>query len=181
LNWVATEDGNGASFAPVTPSKGTLQPLTSVILTITPNVASKQVGTLITVITIADSDVGTKVASQNIAVTINIVDQANIALSTNSITMTNTSTSPQSSTLLVISNTGSRDLNWAIVTDISAPWLSVDISSGTLAAGNNAIVNVHCNSTTLVPGIYKATLLIKDSDPGTPVPSQTISIALVVQ
>ena len=70
LNWVITEDQNGATFAPVSPTSGSLAPAQSTTITVTPSVAQASVGTLTTNITIADSDAGSKVAKQRIRVNI---------------------------------------------------------------------------------------------------------------
>jgi hypothetical protein len=185
LNWIVSEDGNGATFAPVTPTSGQVLPGSSVSLTVSPNVPGYSPGTLTTVITVADSDSGTKVPSQKIAVTITILDQANITLSDNALSFTNASTTPDTSQLLTITNSGSADLNWTVTLNETAAttitWLSVDVSSGTIAPGTHSVINVHCNSSQLSSGTYTATLTVGDSDPGTPVAPQTVQITLVVQ
>ena len=71
LNWVIAEDQNGATFAPVSSTSGSLAPAQSTTITVTPTVAQASVGTLTTNITIADSDAGSKVAKQRI--TVNVV------------------------------------------------------------------------------------------------------------
>lgn len=181
LPWVANESGNGASFAPVSPTSGTLAAGASVTLTVTPNVASSPAGTLTTTITIADSNAGTAVASQQVPVTITILDQANITVTPSQIALSNTASTPDSSTILQITNSGTQTLNWVATPQASAPWLSVDVSSGSLAPGASAIINVHANSSQLTAGTYTATLVISDSDPNTPVAPQTIQVTLTVQ
>lgn len=181
LPWAATESGNGSSFAPVTPTSGTLAAGTSATLTVTPNVSGASAGTLTTTLMIADSSPGTTVASQKIAVSVTVLNQANISVSSTQLAITNTATTSQTSTLLQISNTGSVTLNWVATPQTTATWLSVDVASGTIAPGQNEVINVQCNSSQLAPGTYTATLIISDSDAGTPVTSQTVHVTLTVQ
>ncbi len=181
LHWAATESGSGSSVAPVTPTSGTLAPSASTTLTVTPNVVNSAAGTLSSTITLADSDTGTTVASQKIAVTITILDQANISVSTNQITLSNSANTPDSSTILQITNNGTQALNWVATPQASATWLSVDVGSGTLSPGASTIINVHANSSQLAAGTYTATLTISDSDANTPVAPQTIQVTLTVQ
>ncbi|HYX49914.1 MAG TPA: choice-of-anchor D domain-containing protein, partial [Ktedonobacteraceae bacterium] len=185
LNWTASEDGNGASFAPVNRTSGQVAPGKSVVLTVSPNVLGYGAGILSTVITIADSDPGTKVSSQKLSVTITVLDQAAITLSTNTLSFANSSTTPDTSKLLSITNSGSATLNWSVAlketTAANITWLSVDLPSATLSPGARSVVNVHYDSSQLSSGTYTATLTINDSDPGTPVSSQVVQITLIVQ
>jgi hypothetical protein len=178
LNWTASEAQNGASFAPVSPTSGSLNPTQSVTITIAPNVIQQSAGTLSTTLTIADSDSGTKVASQQVAVTIAIKDQAQIALSQSSMTYSQAAAIPTSTQLLIINNTGSQPLNWTVQS--SAAWLTADVSSGTIVPGGNALLNVQADSTGLTPGTYTATLQVSDSDANTPVASQSVTVTMTV-
>jgi hypothetical protein len=178
LNWVTSEDQNGASFAPVSPASGSLSPMQSAHLTIAPDVSHQNAGTLSTKLTIADGSVKTKVASQQVMVTIVIKDQAMIALSQSSMTFNQSSDIPSSSQLLTINNSGSQPLNWTLQS--SASWLSADTSSGTIAVGGNALLNVQADTTGLTPGTYTATLVVSDSDPSSPVGPQTVTVTLTV-
>ncbi len=114
-------------------------------------------------------------------VNITVLDQPQISLSTTGLDFSNDSTLQSSSQLLVITNTGSSDLNWAITIPSDATgWLSVDTSSGTLAPGESVVVDVTCDSSQLTTGSYTAALQVGDSDPGTPVTPQTVDITLTV-
>jgi hypothetical protein len=180
LNWKASEDGNGATFAPVTPSSGQVQSGKSVELRVSPHVAGYGATALVTTITVADTDPGVTVPSQNLSVTITILDQAAIILSDNQLNLTNTSTSHS----LGINNSGSADLHWTVKlneTDAtSVSWLSVDQSSGTLTPGAYVVITVQCDPSQLSPGTYSATLTVSDSDTGSPVAPQSVQITLVV-
>ncbi len=185
LNWTTSEDGNGITFAPVTPTSGQVAPSKSVILTIKPDVLTYGATVLSTIITVADSDPGTTVSSRKLSVTITVLDQARITLSPNQLNFTNSSTTSDTSQLLTITNSGTADLNWSITLSeqigANITWLSVDLPSGTLTPGAYGVVNVHCNSSQLTGGTYTATLTVSDSDSGTPVSPQTVQITLVVQ
>lgn len=181
LNWVITEDQNGVTFASVSSTSGSLAPGKSAVITVTPAVAQANAGTLTTNIAVSDSDAGTTVAVQKVGVTITVKDQAMINLSLNTMTFKNTSTITVASTMLVVSNTGSAPLNWdAQVSPSSATWLSAPVTSGTIAPGDNAVIDVGCNSSGLSVGTYTATFVVSDSDPGTSVISQTVTVTLMV-
>ena len=79
-----------------------------------------------------------------------------------------------------ISNTGNTPLNWA-VTQLTQPpssWLSIDISSGTLSPGESAFINVTCNSSRFPTGNYAVTLVVSDTDIGTPVTPQDVHVTM---
>ncbi len=177
LNWTATENGN--AFVSSTPSQGSLPPGQSVALTISSNVSSSSAGVLASTLTIADSDAGSTVSSQKIPVTVTIKDQAVITVAPSGLIFNNTSTFTHSSQSLIVGNTGSASLNWTIAQS-AVPWLSVDTSSGAVAPGGSTVLNVYCDSTDMAPGTYTATLVISDSDAGTPVTPQSVSVTLVV-
>ncbi len=181
LNWTITEDQNGTNFFPVTPSSGSLAPGKSAIITVNPNVTGASAGMLTAIITVLDSDTGTTVQSQKVSVNIAVSDQAVINVSGNSMSFGNTSTLNDTFQLLVITNTGSEPLNWVIQpSSSSASWLSADITSGTLAPGEHIVVQVQCSSSQLAVGTYTGTLVVSDSDAGTPVAPQTINVTLAV-
>ena len=180
LNWAASEDNNGASFAPVSPAKGLLAAGSTTTLTVSPNITGAAAGVLATTITIADTDTGATVASQKIAVSITILDQPNLAVDSTTLSLSASSSYPTTSTLFTISNSGTQNLNWVITPDATAAWLTFDISSGVVAPGQSQVVNVQCNSSQLTPGTYKATFTVGDSDTGTTVVTQTIHVTFVV-
>jgi len=178
LHWAATEDGNGEAFAPVSPKQGTVAPGKTVTVMVTPNVARATAGVINALITIADTDKGTLVPSQQVNVAITILNQAVINVSTAH--MTCTVANPTQ--LLLITNTGSAPLDWTLVQP-SQPlpsWLSLDVTGGTLSPAESKFVNVTCDSTGLSAGSYKTTLIVSDTDAGTPVVPQDVQVILVV-
>ncbi len=81
-----------------------------------------------------------------------------------------------------ISNTGNTPLNWAVTqsTQPLSSWLSIDISSGTLSPGESAFINVTCNSSRFPTGNYAVTLVVSDTDIGTPVTPQNVHVTMTV-
>ncbi len=180
LNWTLTEDANGATYAPATPASGSLEPGKSATITVTPNVAQAKPGAINAVITIADSDIGTTVPNQQVGVNITINNPAPdaLGLSTNQMTFSNASTLNNTTQLLTITNNGAGPFDWSIPPSDS--WLSISDTSGTLAPGEEVVINVTCDSSQLSPGTYNATLTINASNSGTPVASQTVNVTLTV-
>lgn len=180
LNWGITEDANGAAFARVSSTHATLAPGKSVTITVRPSVAGVSATVIHAVITVLDTDSGTPVKSQQVNVTITIVSQAVISVNENQMVFTHDSIITNSTQFLEITNTGSATLNWSIPTSSLPSWLSLDVTSGSLIPNGFIPVNVTCDSSQLPPGKYSATITVIDSDPGTPVAPQTITVDLTV-
>jgi Fe-S cluster assembly iron-binding protein IscA len=172
---MATEDTNGLTFAPVSLKHGTVLPGKTARITVTPDVTLAPAGVINALITISDTDKGTSVPRQQVAIT--ILNQAVINVSSTTLTFTTTN-STQS---LVITNTGSAPLNWTLgQLQPSSSWLSIDVTGGTLPPGGRETVKVMCNSTGLSAGNYPATLVVSDTDTDTPVVSQDVQVILKV-
>ena len=174
LNWAATEDASGSAFALVSPKQGTIAPGKTSVITVTLNTTGAPAGFIDALITIFDTDKGTRVSSQQVAIT--ILNQAVINVS--STTMTFTTTNPTQS--LVITNTGSALLNWTLLVQPLSPWLSVDITGGKLSPGESQTVKVTCDSTDLSVGNHTVTLVVSDTDTGTPVVPQDVQVIVKV-
>ena len=182
LNWIANEDTIAATYAPVTPSRGSLAPAKSATITVSPSLLQLGGGTLTGTITIADSDTGSTVAGQKVAVNITVLDQAIISVAIQTMSFSNDSTFQNTWQPLVLTDTGSTNLNWTLTipSSSSSSWLSVDSTSGTVAPGESTAIDVSCDSSQLAPGTYTASLQISDSDPNTAVAPQTVDVVLVV-
>ncbi len=178
LNWAIAENQNGATFAPVSSTSGSLAPTKNIGITVQPIILQQGAGILTTNITVSDSDTGSKVLKKNITVTITVKDQPQISLSINAMGFSHNSTFTDSSQILVITNTGSQTLNW--ITQPSTSWLYADIPNGTLNPGTSIVIEVHCNSSGLPVGNFSGNFVVSDSDPGTSVVPQTITVNLVV-
>lgn len=185
LNWGILEDATGKTYTPVSQSSGTLAPAQSTVISVSPSISQAGAGTLNATITVIDTDAGTPVQSQQVKVTLTIVNQAVISLDQYQMTF-NHSISLQinvSTQLLTITNTGSAPLNWSATISNSSPvqWLSVDNSGGTgLQPGGADFINLKVDSSNLSPGTFTATLTLSDTDAGTPVAPQTVTVTVVV-
>src|SRR5438270_860322 len=182
LNWGITEDKNITPIATVSPSRGALAASGSITITVTPMITQVTAGVVDGFITIVDTDAGSFVKSQQVKVTFTIVNQAVIDVDSNQIAFDHNSIITISTQSFLITDRGSAPLNWTIQISNSSPisWLSVDNSGGTLVPSGLDFVNVTCDSTHLSPGTYKATLQVKDTDAGTPVTPQTITVTVTV-
>ena len=182
LNWGITEDKNITPIATVSPSRGALAASGSITITVTPMITQVTAGVVDGFITIVDTDAGSFVKSQQVKVTFTIVNQAVIDVDSNQIAFDHNSIITISTQSFLITDRGSAPLNWTIQISNSSPitWLSLDNSGGTLVPSGLDFVNVTCDSTHLSPGTYTATLQVKDTDAGTPVTPQTITVTVTV-
>ncbi len=180
LNWTITGDANANTLLSVSPKSGTLTPGNSVPITVTPNVGSSKASIINATLTIQDTDPGTEVKSQQVAVKITISNQALISVSTTNISCNLSSTTTSSTQQLQITNSGSATLNWALSQPLPA-WISVDTLSGTLPPGYIAFLNVACNNTGFQAGTHTSyTLVVSDIDAQTPVIPQNVQVILTV-
>jgi Viral BACON domain len=183
LNWGIIEDNNGKTYAPVSQSNGTLGPSKSVVITVAPSISQVSARVLNALITVIDTDAGTPVKSQQITVTITIVNQAVISLNQSQLNFNHTGAIPLSTQLITLTNTGSAPLNWSLTITNTSPiqWLTVDNSGGKgLNPGGADFINVQCDSSHLSLGNFTATLTLRDTDPKTPVAPVIITVVLVV-
>lgn len=181
LNWAIAEDTNGSTYAPVSPSSGSLAPNASATITVAPTVQQANGGTILANITVKDSDGNPKVPAQSVAVSILVQDIPVLSLSTNSITFNHNSNITDSFQWVTLYNTGSQPLDWQI--QPSSPdtsWLTLSNPTGTVDSGSSMVADIECDSSTLSPGTYTAELVVSDTDANTPVPSQTIVVTLYV-
>lgn len=185
LNWGILEDATAKTYTPVSQSSGALAAGKSAVISVIPSVGQAGAGTLNATITVVDTDAGTPVKSQTVKVTVTIVNQAIISLDQYQMSF-NHSVSLQinvSTQMFMLTNTGSAPLNWSltIANSSSVAWLSVDNSGGTaVPPGGTAFITVKCDSTNLSPGAFTATLTLRDTDAGTPVAPQTVTVTVVV-
>jgi hypothetical protein len=181
LNWAITGDTNATTFLSISPKGGTVATGSSVPITVTPNVSTSNAGVINATLTINDTDPGTQVKSQQVAVKITISNQASISVLTPniacSLSSTVTSSPPQQ---IQFQNTGSATLNWTLSQPLP-PWISVDTTNGTLSPGYIAFVNIACNNTGFSAGTHTSfTLVVSDTDAQTPVVPQNVLVTLTV-
>jgi hypothetical protein len=179
LNWTIQKDLNGQLYLRVSPMTGSLAPSQSINITVTPILGSAS-GPIDSTLTIADSDQDTSVASQQVQITIAITDEPVITLVTRDQEFDHSSTTTDTSTLVIFTNTGNLQLNWALTTSTPAPWLFFSARSGTLNPGDYGFITIRCISTQLKPGTYTVTITLQDTDPNTVVAPQTFTVTLKV-
>lgn len=179
LNWAIHADSTGQTYLGISPASGSVPPGQSASVSIAPLLGSAN-GTIKSTLTIVDSDPGTSVAAQQVRVSIAITNEPVITVSNNRLEFDHDASYADSSELLIFTNTGSLPLDWAITQGASISWLSLDTTSGTLAAGDSTYINVRCISGQVRAGTYTITLTLKDTDAGTVVAPQIITITLVV-
>jgi hypothetical protein len=180
LNWGLTENASPSTLLSLSPKSGTVAPGSTVSISVAPNVSASKAGVISATITIQDTDPGTTVQSQQVAVKITIINQALISVSPSSISCNLSSTTTSFTQQLQITNSGSATLDWAISQSLPA-WVSIDTTSGSLPPGFTAFVNVACNNTGLQAGTQQSyTLVVSDTDAQTPVVSQNVQITLTV-
>lgn len=180
LNWTIAEDQNGLTYLPFTPANGSLLPNASTVVTISPSVQQASAGTIVSTITVEDSNTNQKVLAQQVLVSVTVSDIPVLNLSPNSITFNDNSNNTQGLQLETIANIGSQPLDWQIQPSINAAWLSISTINGTVAPGQSTIVDISCDSAALSPGTYTVQLTVSDTDPGSPVPAQIIIVTLNV-
>jgi len=167
LSWNSTI--SGSSVFSVTPSSGSLAAGANTQLVVNANAATVSSGTLTATITLTGP---ASLPSQKIAVdiAINAIKSAQSALnvSPGALTCSNAS-SADASQQFVIANNGSTTVHWSMQrasTGADTSWLSFDLSSGVLAPGESATINIHCDSSGLSTGTVTSALDVSDSDAG---------------
>jgi hypothetical protein len=179
LNWAIT--AYSKTLLSISPGSETLTPGGSTPITVAPNISSSKAGVINTSFTIQDTDQGTAVKSQQVAVKITISNQAFISVSTTNISCNLNSTTTSSTQQLRITNSGSATLDWTVSSQPLPSWISVDTTSGTLPSGYIAFVNIACNNTGFQAGTdTEYTLAVSDTDAQTPVAPQNVLITLTV-
>jgi Viral BACON domain len=180
LNWKIVEDANGVTYLPLAPTSGSLLPNASAVVTVSPAVQQASAGTIVSNITVEDSSANPKVPGQSVAVSVTVNDVPVLNLSTNAITFDTNSNNTSGFQIVTIADTGSQPLNWQIQPSLNSPWLTVSTTSGTINPSGSFNIDIECDSSSLSPGTYTAALVVGDTDTGTPVPAQTITVTLNV-
>jgi hypothetical protein len=179
LNWVIRADASGQAYLGIAPGHGSVLPGHSATVSIAPLLGSAG-GTISATLTVLDSDPATTVPTQQVRVSISITGQPVITPGATRLEFDHDQTIRDTSELLVFSNSGSLPLHWVLTASAQVAWLSVDTTAGTLAPGDTTYVSLRCVSGQLQAGTYTLTLTLKDSDPGTVVVPETVTVTLVV-
>ena len=177
LNWLIKPDANGASYLSIAPNKGSISPGQSTNVSIAPLLGNAN-GLINSTLTLQDSDPGTTVPAQQVGVSIAITNEPILVVDTGNLAFNYSSTPTTTSQLVIFTNTGSLPLNWTL--SGGASWLSVDVSSGSVATDDFGFITVTVTDNNLKPGTYTATLTLKDTDANTVVAPQHFTVTLVV-
>jgi hypothetical protein len=179
LSWAIHADASGQAYLGISPAHGSVPPGQSMIVSIAPLLGSAN-GTIASTLTVLDSDPATVVPTQQVSVSIAITSQPVLTLVTGRLEFDHDHTITDTSELLVFSNSGSLPLHWVLTSSSQVAWLSFDITGGTLSPGDTTYISLRCMSSQLQAGTYTLTLTLKDSDPGTVVTPETLTLTLVV-
>ncbi len=80
-----------------------------------------------------------------------------------------------------ITNTGNAPLNWAIAGDANAAaFAPVSPNRGALAPGKSAVITVKPNVAASTAGVIAGHITISDTDKGTPVQSQQVTVTITI-
>lgn len=178
LNWAMRPDASGQTYLNFSASSGSVPPGQSATVTVAPALGSAN-GTITSTLTIIDTDHGTNVPPQKVSVSIAITNQPVITPAQTTLVFDHDGRIDNTTTLLVFKNSGSLPLNWSLMSS-QAPWLSFDVTSGTLAPGQSMAINVGCASRGMAAGTYTVTLTLKDTDAGTVVVARSIRVTLII-
>jgi hypothetical protein len=179
LNWAISADANGMSYLTISPLQGSIPPGQSENVSIAPQLGSAS-GTIHSMLTVVDSDAGTSVVRQFVAVTLAITSEPILTLVTGNQEFDHPGTPTATSELLIFSNAGSLPLHWALTTSPQVGWISFDVTSGIVASNELGFITVTCTSNAMKVGTYKVVVTLRDTDVGTVVAPQTITVTLVI-
>lgn len=179
LNWTggsATSDG--ANWLSVTPASGQLAASTSVSLTVTVDTRNMALGSYQG--TLSFSYAGGPVQQVAITLMVNPPPQPVMHISARSLSFaTNQGFNPKPQSF-TISNTGNGPLDWTIHTDANGTaYLAIAPASGSVPPGQSVNVSI-APLLGSAHGTINSTLTILDSDPGTNVPTQQVSVSIAI-
>src|SRR5712691_1908870 len=180
LAWtLAATTFDGANWLNATPSSGNLQPGQAMNVTVSVNTAILKPRSYQGALSFSYGGLTSQVA---VSLTLSISPSAAISLNQSALnftTLQGTNPAPQS---ITITNTGNTTLNWVITEDqngiVFAPTSS---RSGSLAPNKSAVITVTPNVLQGKAGTLAAAITVADSDGGTKVLSQRITVNIVVK
>ena len=180
LAWtLAATTFDGANWLNATPSSGNLQPGQAMNVTVSVNAAILKPRPYQGALSFSYGGLTSQVA---VSLTVSVPPSAAISLNQSTLnftTLQGTNPAPQSFT---ITNTGNTTLNWVITEDqngiVFAPTSS---RSGSLAPNKSAVITVTPNVLQANAGTLAAAITVADSDGGTKVLSQRITVNIVVK
>ncbi len=180
LAWtLAATTFDGANWLNATPSSGNLQPGQAMNVTVNVNAAILKPRSYQGALSFSYGGLTSQVA---VSLAVSIPPSAVISLNQSAMNFTalqGTNAAPQSFT---ITNTGNATLNWVITEDQNGIVIAPTSSrSGSLAPNRSAVITVIPNILQANAGTLAAAITVADSDGGTKVLSQRITVNIVVK
>jgi hypothetical protein len=180
LAWtLAATTFDGANWLNATPSSGSLQPGQAMNVTVSVNTAILKPRSYQGALSFSYGGLTSQVA---VSLTVSIPPSAAISLNQSTLnftTLQGTNPAPQSFT---ITNTGNATLNWLIAEDQNGiNFAPTSSRSGGLAPNKSAVITVTPNVLQAKAGTLAAAITVADSDGGTKVLSQRITVNIVVK
>ena len=179
LNWTAgSTTSDGGAWLSVTPASGLLAANTSAILTINVATLTMAVGTYQGALSFSYAGG----PAQQVAITLNVTPPPLPAmhLSQTGLNFTTDQGFNPPPKSFTIANTGNAPLDWAVHADSNGQaYLAISPVSGSVPPGQSASVSVAplLGSTN---GSIQSTLTVVDSDKGTTIPNQQISVSIAI-
>jgi hypothetical protein len=179
LNWISgTTTADGADWLSVTPAAGALPAHTSAILLVNVNTLPLASGSYQGALSFSYAGG----PSQQVAVTlaVNPPPLPVMHISAQNLSFTANQGVDPPARGLTISNTGNAPLNWAIHADASGlTYLGISPLRGSVPPAQSITVSV-APVLGSANGTITATLTVLDSDPGTAVPAQQVSVSITI-
>src|SRR5437588_8870794 len=180
LAWtLAATTFDGANWLNATPSSGNLQPGQAMNVTVNVNAAILKPRSYQESLSFSYGGLTSQAA---VSLTVSIPPSAAISLNQSALnftTLQGTNPAPQSFT---ITNTGNTTLNWVITEDQNGiDFAPASSRSGSLAPNKSAVITVTPNVLQANAGTLAAAITVADSDGGTKVLSQRITVNIVVK
>ena len=170
---------DGANWLNAIPSSGNLQPGQAMNVTVSVNAATLKPRSYQGALSFSYGGLTSQVA---VSLTVSIPASAAISLNQSTLnftTLQGTNPTPQSFT---ITNTGNVTLNWVITEDQNGiDFAPTSSRSGSLAPNRSAVITVTPNILQANAGTLAAAITVADSDGGTKVLSQRITVNIVVK
>lgn len=180
LNWtasLATTSGN--SWLALSSTSGFLAAGASATMTVSAASAGLSVGTYQGTLTF--SYTGTSATPVTVTLTVNPPPVARIAISPGGLSFHTLMGQNASAQSFTITNSGNAPLNWGIVEDANGKtYAPVSQSSGTLAPSKNVVIAVNPTISQASAGTLNALITVIDTDAGTPVKSQQVSVTFSI-